>query len=995
MKKVLTVLLAIAVVFTFSFGSTVAFAADESYTLDQWSEALQAEKTAQLGYLETAKAQALNAYSFNNEGFVDTTNFKEQTKDVVAGYSKAALTAAADAVIEDLTDAMDKAIRDQLNKDNTYPTDSKPDKDIVSKATILNGNDCTTKAGMTAELEKRVDKLEETQAPLTKQLVLDKLNALDASKYNDKDKNYDYTAADRENGQIIGTVDKNGTKLTAADVIQAIRDDAKTYVNDADKDKNKTDAQKRLAYEAAYAAYDGVTIPTLADEDFNNISDATDVASAVDAYAKAGYDLAKALFVDGFQNANNISIAALTTATGSKEFWDENTKNSKDGKFFDVAVVNNTKVTKAEATAIYNAMVKAINDSKTVVTAYANNYDDKNIATKVAAVEALYKTGNTVDQNEYFTTLDKAGDAADKYADVVKEGTKLKNMYYGGIKQYNDAKVDEAVKKAEDFVYGDLKAGFKDNAKGYIVEAAADIYDVTEANALEKLMEDNAKYGYTNFRDAIDTAAEKMYVNGLAKGAVTKKVSYGADKTAEADLVYLKGTYAAESADDWDDIASDTIDALKDAQSYAEIESIMKKAAEDFGKLLKEDDRADVVKARDAYKAALPGFIKQNYELLDKQSDYSQAYAGMPNAEKTPLYDKGEAKIDDANTVDAVKVAYAEAQALVTGAKSDDELKDMKKAVEKKIDDLPALTKLTAADKDAVKAAYDAYAEYIDLAGAKEIANLSVLEQKYDKVIGLVKDAIDDEAEALVKKIDEVDNGADENLPKYTALKAEINALVAKGEALKDEVQAVKDDGYIGKAWNEPKFGDDYAKVDKASKLAIDINDTANVVDYFNNVYKAEIENAKRLLNAAIKPGATAAQIKVAVEAYNALTERQQLELNADYPYYLELEKLATDKDATAVKELKITAKSTAKKGSITVKWTVKGSADIDGYEVWKSTKHSKGYKKAFTTKKQTYKNTKGLKKGTRYYYKVRAYKMVEGKKITSDWSNKARRVAK
>ena len=59
------------------------------------------------------------------------------------------------------------------------------------------------------------------------------------------------------------------------------------------------------------------------------------------------------------------------------------------------------------------------------------------------------------------------------------------------------------------------------------------------------------------------------------------------------------------------------------------------------------------------------------------------------------------------------------------------------------------------------------------------------------------------------------------------------------------------------------------------------------------------------------------------------------------------------------------------------------------------STKHSKGYKKAFTTTKKTYKNSKGLKKGSRYYYKVRAYKVIDGVKVTSDWSNKARRVAK
>ena len=48
----------------------------------------------------------------------------------------------------------------------------------------------------------------------------------------------------------------------------------------------------------------------------------------------------------------------------------------------------------------------------------------------------------------------------------------------------------------------------------------------------------------------------------------------------------------------------------------------------------------------------------------------------------------------------------------------------------------------------------------------------------------------------------------------------------------------------------------------------------------------------------------------------------------------------------------------------------------------------------AFTTAKKTYKNTK-VTKGTKYYYKVRAYKTVDGVKYYSDWSNKAYRVAK
>ena len=139
------------------------------------------------------------------------------------------------------------------------------------------------------------------------------------------------------------------------------------------------------------------------------------------------------------------------------------------------------------------------------------------------------------------------------------------------------------------------------------------------------------------------------------------------------------------------------------------------------------------------------------------------------------------------------------------------------------------------------------------------------------------------------------------------------------------------------------------------------------------------------------------AEIEAAKAAYDALALKSKLNFNDElYAKLVNAVNGVNKIKADAVKALKLTAKSSAKKGSITVKWTVKGDASAaDGYQVWKSTKQSKGYKKAITTTKKSYKNTKGLKKGTRYYYKVRAYKVVDGKNVYSDWSNKAYRVAK
>ena len=138
-------------------------------------------------------------------------------------------------------------------------------------------------------------------------------------------------------------------------------------------------------------------------------------------------------------------------------------------------------------------------------------------------------------------------------------------------------------------------------------------------------------------------------------------------------------------------------------------------------------------------------------------------------------------------------------------------------------------------------------------------------------------------------------------------------------------------------------------------------------------------------------------ELKASLEDQENQTPNEEEESEEDKrPRHYLMQKVVEVADVKAVEALKLKANSTAKKGSITVKWTVKGDKTAaDGFQIWKSTKMNKGYKKAFTTTKMSYKNTKGLKKGVKYYYKVRAYKVVDGKNVYSDWSNKAYRVAK
>ena len=147
-------------------------------------------------------------------------------------------------------------------------------------------------------------------------------------------------------------------------------------------------------------------------------------------------------------------------------------------------------------------------------------------------------------------------------------------------------------------------------------------------------------------------------------------------------------------------------------------------------------------------------------------------------------------------------------------------------------------------------------------------------------------------------------------------------------------------------------------------------------------------------------------QILFSDDALPMVNDYEYLQILGEYEARKALEEEA-EKIADAVS---VHAASAASKGAMNISWTVDQvttgdevldaeisallpqdagvDAYFDGFEVWKSSSKTSGYKQVRDTAKLTYKNTSGLKKGSRYYYKVRAYKLVGEEKIYTGWSN-------
>jgi len=553
------------------------------------------------------------------------------------------------------------------------------------------------------------------------------------------------------------------------------------------------------------------------------------------------------------------------------------------------------------------------------------------------------------------------------YAPVDKSPAKNGDLYADAYNVHYDSKTQlKIVAKV-----ADLKQEAKDKQASVLIDGAE--YVAIE-KALEKAIDDCYTKGNTNVTLEIGDATQNLWdrMDELAFSPNQVKVNDRKYNSVDKWVGELKANdpsavYEEKFFDQVRTVVDETIGAIYSAKTVAEADAAFLAGLEKFEAIPTIADRNSVKLTKEyadllaQYKKDIAAYVTYKDASITN-AGLASKYAWKPSTLTAAL----QAELETAYTVEELKTKFTEAKATVDGLKTEAELEDAKKALDTRVAAVdPA--KVTVADKEtigALRADLEDHNDYCDLIGniAQKVVIKSSILNAYDKIKAAEEAAIIDAIKAIGTVT--VDDKA-----AIEAVREQLDAYVAyyAGENASDAtIKTLEGINYRG----------------------------TTVADLEDDLDKAEIRAFKVMVGKLPADGSDVAGIKAAREFYEglSLSAKSVVYRSSEYDKLVDLEKLVI----RHVEGLKIVASSKAVKGKITVKWKVKGDASAaDGFQVYKSKKAQKDYKFMGKTKKLSMVNKKGLKKGTRYFYKVRAYKVVDGKKIYSDWSNKANRIAK
>lgn len=171
------------------------------------------------------------------------------------------------------------------------------------------------------------------------------------------------------------------------------------------------------------------------------------------------------------------------------------------------------------------------------------------------------------------------------------------------------------------------------------------------------------------------------------------------------------------------------------------------------------------------------------------------------------------------------------------------------------------------------------------------------------------------------------------------------------------------------------------------------LNDSSNY--WYVNIYSAQASKISGFDVGGMNINASSGQIflaagtyyiKVSPSASRLSTVTYQLKVSNVVPESQTESNVVPESTKVKVSKTKLSSVKAGKR-KVTVEW--KKVSGASGYEVYMSTKKSKGYKKVktITSGSKIKYVKKGLKKKKTYYFKVRAYKKVNGMKVYGNYS--------
>ena len=405
-------------------------------------------------------------------------------------------------------------------------------------------------------------------------------------------------------------------------------------------------------------------------------------------------------------------------------------------------------------------------------------------------------------------------------------------------------------------------------------------------------------------------------------------------------------------------VMDDTNEAIKAAKTVADAEAAFLKGVEALDAVPTVADKRQAQSTKEfsdllkQYKKELTEYA--NYkESLIKAADYSWAKNTMVGN----LIDNLEATY----TVDALKAAYTEAKTELDNLKTKAEVQASAKEVSDKIAALPVTA--TVADKEAVAAARKALDNHND----------------YCKLIG-----DNDNKVTLISKLTNAEKAI--KAAEIKAMKDAYTAIMKDGKVTTDEAAAVEQlrkdyDAYIA------YYAGENAAPSEISALEAELNDI-KIAGTEKALEDAQVAEVRAMIAKLPADGSDPAAVKAARAAYEALGRdaKHRVYTSSEYDKLVDAEKMIkfTAEDAKAyVQDLSIAVRTAkvGKKVKVTVKADVQTLID-NGYTVtykfYKSTKKGSGYKNTVNKTTNTYTNTNPVK-GKNYYKVKLVVKNAEG----------------